>query len=100
MIFTAAFAVLALILAVLGMYGIMAYAGDLADPGDRHSYGARRRPRDILRLVVREGLTTAVIGTVLGAAVAVAATRMLAGLLYGVSTRDPGTFIGSKQPYC
>jgi ABC-type antimicrobial peptide transport system permease subunit len=95
MLFTAAFAVLALILAVLGMYGIMAYAVTLRtrEIGIRAALGGGRG--DILGLVVREGLTTAVIGTALGAAVAVAATRILAGLLYGVTTRDPATFVGA-----
>jgi predicted permease len=95
MIFTAAFAALALILAVLGMYGIMAYAVTLRtrEIGIRAALGGGRG--DILGLVVREGLTTAVIGTVLGAAAAVAATRILAGLLYGVTTRDPATFVGA-----
>jgi ABC-type antimicrobial peptide transport system permease subunit len=95
MIFTAAFAVLALVLAVLGMYGIVAYAVTLRtrEIGIRAALGGGRA--DILGLVLREGLTTAVIGTALGAIVAVAATRILAGLLYGVTTRDPATFVGA-----
>jgi predicted permease len=95
MLFTAAFAALALILAVLGMYGIMAYAVTLRtrEIGIRAALGGRRR--DILALLVHEGLTTAVIGTALGTAAAVAASRILAGLLYGVTSRDPATFVGA-----
>jgi predicted permease len=95
MMFTAAFAVLALILAVLGMYGIMAYAVTLRtrEIGIRAALGGSRR--DILGLVVHEGMTTAVIGTALGTVAAVAASRVLAGLLYGVTTRDPATFVGA-----
>jgi putative ABC transport system permease protein len=88
------FAVLALILAAIGIYGIMAFS-----VGQRtHEIGVRMalgaRSSDVLKLVLRNGLGLALIGIVLGLAIAFAATRVLSTLLYGVSATDPMTFFG------
>jgi putative ABC transport system permease protein len=88
------FAVLAMILAAIGIYGIMAFS-----VGQRtHEIGVRMalgaRSTDVLKLVLRNGLGLALIGIVIGLAIAFAATRVLATLLYGVSATDPVTFLG------
>jgi putative ABC transport system permease protein len=88
------FAVLALILAAIGIYGIMAFS-----VGQRtHEIGVRMalgaRSSDVLKLVLRNGLGLALIGIAVGLAIAFAATRVLSTLLYGVSATDPLTFVG------
>lgn len=89
----AVFALVALVLAAIGIYGLMAYAVTqrAQEMGIRMALGAR--PRDVLSLVVREGMTLAGLGIVLGMGGALAATRLLASLLYGVTPSDPLTFV-------
>jgi len=86
------FAVVALLLAAIGIYGVLAYtvAQRTSEIGIRMALGAPRS--SVLRLVVGNGLTLAVIGVVIGAAVALVATRSLQRLVFGVSTTDPGVF--------
>jgi len=88
------FALLALLLAALGIYGVMALsvAGRLGEFGVRLALGAA--PGDLLRLVVGQGLGLAAVGLVLGLAGAVAVTRFLGLLLFEVSPFDPMTFGG------
>ncbi len=88
------FAALALVLASVGIYGVMAYAVSqrTREIGIRMALGAARG--DVLRMVVREGLLLAAIGVGLGVAAAVAATRVLSSFLFGVQPIDPGTFVG------
>jgi putative ABC transport system permease protein len=90
--FTAAFAALALALAGLGVYSIMAYSvtARARELGIRTALGARRA--DLLALVIRQGMAMAAAGTTAGLLVAAATTRVLAGLLYGVTPHDPVTF--------
>ena len=86
------FSGVALALAAVGIYGVLSYsvAQRTSEIGIRMALGARGG--DVLRLVIREGLITGFVGTAIGAAGAVALTRVLQGLLFGVSSFDPITF--------
>jgi putative ABC transport system permease protein len=88
------FAVMALVMAAVGTYAVMAYAvaQRTHEIGVRMALGAL--PSDVLKLVLRRGLSLALLGIGLGLAGAFAMTRALKGLLYSVSATDPLTFIG------
>jgi len=92
MMLLAAFAVFALTLAAIGIYGIVSYSVTqrTQEIGVRVALGAQ--PRDILRMVVKEGLSMTLIGTAAGLAAAAAVTRVMSTLLFGVSAADPITF--------
>lgn len=86
------FGVLALTLAGIGLYGLLAFlvAGRKSEIGVRLALGAGGA--DIFRLVVRQGMAPALVGLGVGLGAALGVTRMLAGLLFGVSPHDPLTF--------
>ena len=94
LILVAIFATTALLLAAVGLYGVMSYLVEqqTREIGIRSALGAKRS--HILRLVIGRGVGMAFIGIVLGLIASVGLTRFLAGLLYGVSAVDPITFIG------
>jgi putative ABC transport system permease protein len=86
------FAVVALLLAAVGIYGVIAYstAQRTHEIGVRVALGATRA--DVLHMVLRDGLRIGTLGIVIGIAVAAAAGGLLSGLLFGVSPHDPLTF--------
>jgi putative ABC transport system permease protein len=86
------FALVAVLLAGLGIYGVMNYSVSqrTREIGIRVALGAETR--DVLRLVLRQGLTLALLGVALGVAASLALTRLMKTLLFGVSTTDPLTF--------
>jgi putative ABC transport system permease protein len=90
--FVGVFAGLALLLAAIGIYGVMAYsvAARTQEMGIRMSLGAG--PRDILSLVVKQGMRLALIGVALGLAASLALTRLISTLLFGVNASDPLAF--------
>jgi putative ABC transport system permease protein len=86
------FAILALVLSAIGIYGVVAYSvrTRTAEIGIRVAMGARGA--DILRLIVGEGAALILIGVGVGAAGALALSRLLSRFLYGVTATDPLTF--------
>jgi ABC-type antimicrobial peptide transport system permease subunit len=89
--FASAFALLALLLAASGLYGVLAYRTQLRthEIGIRMALGAGRR--DVLWLILRQGLRLAALGIALGIVLTVALTRFISAQLYGVSPADPLT---------
>ncbi len=87
------FGLLALLLACLGLYGLLSYevARRTREIGIRAALGAQQR--DVLSMVVRQGLLLVLFGVVTGVVAAVGLTRYLQSLLYGVRATDPATFL-------
>jgi putative ABC transport system permease protein len=90
--FVGIFAGFALLLAAIGIYGVMAYsvAARTQEMGIRMSLGAE--PRDIVKLVMGQGMRLALIGVAIGIAASLALTRLISTLLFGVSATDPLAF--------
>jgi predicted permease len=90
----AAFAITALLLAGLGIYGVISYfvSERTRDIGVRMALGAHRG--DILEMILRQGLELAVTGAAVGIVGALIVSHLMAGLLYGVTPNDPLTFVG------
>lgn len=88
-----AFGLLGLVLASVGLYGVVAYsvARRTREVGVRLALGARRQ--DVLRLVVREGMVLVAVGLALGLGLALFASKALERWLFGVGTSDPVTFV-------
>jgi len=91
--FSSLFGALALILACVGLYGLLSYevARRTREIGIRTALGAQRR--EIFRLILRQGLSLTIFGAILGMAAAIGITRYLGSLLYGVAATDPLTFV-------
>jgi len=93
LILLGAFATLALVLAGVGIYGVMSYSVSRRthEIGIRMTLGAQGQ--DVLKLVVFDGMVLALAGVVAGVTGALVLTRLMAGLLYGTEPTDPATFI-------
>jgi putative ABC transport system permease protein len=89
----ASFAALALGIAAIGLYGVVAYAASqrTREIGIRIALGATSR--DVLAMVLNDGLIIALAGIVAGTASALVLTKALAGLLYGITPTDPVSFL-------
>jgi putative ABC transport system permease protein len=92
MLLTVAFAFLALVLACIGVYGVMAYAmvQRTREVGIRMALGAQRG--EVVRLLLGRGLRVVAVATAVGLAAAFAAARLLENQLFGVTVTDPATF--------
>jgi putative ABC transport system permease protein len=88
------FALLALVLAAVGVYGVMSYTVTqrTSEIGVRVTMGAQ--PQDVFRIIVGEGLRLALVGVAIGLVTAMALTRLLRSFLFGISAYDPLTFLG------
>jgi predicted permease len=89
------FAAAALLLALVGLYGLLAYSVRQRVPeiGVRMALGASRS--HVIGMIVRQGLTLVFVGLVIGVALASAGVRVLTGMLYGVRPYDPWTFLAA-----
>lgn len=94
MVLLSVFAAAALLLAAVGIYGVMSYSVSqrINEMGIRVALGAQSK--DILKLILKQGLNVALLGMAIGIAAALALTRLMSGLLFEVSATDPFAFGG------
>jgi putative ABC transport system permease protein len=95
MVLLAVAASVALLLGIVGIYGVMSYivSQRTSEIGIRLALGAE--PRSVAAMILRQGSAVAVIGVVIGFVAALAGSRLIASLLYGISPRDPAVFAGT-----
>lgn len=88
------FAAVAMLLAAIGLYGVMSYsvAQRTKEIGIRMALGARRP--DVVALVVKQGMTLVLVGISAGTVLSLGMARLIAGMLFGISATDPLTFVG------
>jgi putative ABC transport system permease protein len=88
------FAVVAMVLAAIGLYGVMSYSvlQRTHEIGIRMALGARRP--EVLALVVKQGMALALVGIAAGAILSLAMARLISGMLFGITPTDPLTFAG------
>ncbi|MGH9727287.1 MAG: FtsX-like permease family protein, partial [Candidatus Acidiferrales bacterium] len=90
---TSVFGLLALLLAMIGLYGTMAYSvtRKTHEIGIRMALGAK--PVDVLRMVIRQGIMLTLTGVAIGVIAALGVTRLISSMIYGVTATDPLTFV-------
>jgi putative ABC transport system permease protein len=90
----ATFAVVALVLAAVGIYGVISYAVSRRthEIGVRVALGAS--PATVVRLVIAQGMRVVAVGVAIGVAGSLVASRLMTKLVYGVSVTDPLTYVG------
>ena len=88
------FAAVAMLLAAIELYGVMSYsvAQRTHEIGIRMALGARRH--EVLALVVKQGMALALMGIAAGATLSLGMTRLISGMLFGITPTDPLTFVG------
>jgi putative ABC transport system permease protein len=96
MVLLVIFSGIALVLAAVGIYSILAYSviERTHEIGIRMALGAQRR--DILKLILKQGMRLVLLGSIFGLFVAYLLTRVTSNMLYGISTSDPGTFVAAS----
>jgi len=95
MVMIAIAGVVSLLLGIVGIYGVMSYivSQRRSEIGVRLALGAE--PRSVAAMILKQGGAVALAGSAIGVVVALAGSRLIASLLYGITPRDPSVFIGT-----